>query len=145
MNRQQAWALIESVARQWADDDSSDVVWAGEHEGRLGIRMAQRSRDFTTVWFDVGDITVRTEAYLTPAPPHNEAQVYRLCAMRSFSSWPMHIAADPRGDIYVVGRIALDRLSETALDEAVGSVYELVDLSFRKIIEMGFQSREKEG
>lgn len=144
MNRAEAWSLIERVSAEWVADRGSDVVWAGEYEGRLGIRMAQQTRDFTTVWFEIGDLTVRLEAYLAPAPHANAAEVYRLVAARSYASWPAHLGADRRGDIYVVGRIPLDRLSPHVLDEALGSVYELVELTFRPILRTGFPSREKQ-
>lgn len=144
MNRVEARSLIERVSAEWVADPGSDVVWAGEYEGRLGIRMAQQTRDFTTMWFEIGDLTVRFEAYLTPAPATNAGEVYRLVAARSYRSWPAHLAADRRGDIYVVGRIPLGGLSARAIDEAVGSVYELVELTFRPILRTGFPSREKQ-
>ncbi len=129
---------LESTTSAWVEDETSDVVWAGDYEGRWGIRMAQQTRDFTTVWFDTGDLTLGYEAYLLPAPPKNREEVYRQCLARNWRSFRAHIAIDRRGDLYVVGRMPVTEVTPETLDEAVGAVYALVDLSFRPLIRAGF-------
>lgn len=143
MTRAEAEALVVSVTEAWQADPESDVVWAGEYEGRRGIRMAQTCRDFTTVWFDVGERTVGFEAYLMPQPPHADDRFYRYCMARNWRSWPAHLAVDDRGDVFAIGRIPLSDLSPDTLDGAVGAVYELIELSFRMLLHLGFQQREK--
>lgn len=144
MTPQEALRLLVAITARWVDDPESDVVWAGEHEGLWGIRMAQRVRDFTTVWFDVGERTVGLEAYLLPNPPHGHEAVYRLSLSRNWSSWPVAIAVDRTGDLYVRGRIPLSDLDEEAIDRAVGAVYEVVDITFRTLVDIGFRvMREK--
>ena len=138
-----AAALLEKVTQAWVADPDSDVVWAGAYEGRWGIRMRQQCRDATTVWFSVGELTVGYEAYLLPNPPHSREEVYRHCLARNYRSWPAALAIDDQGDIYVRGRIHLDRLSAGAIDEAVGAVYEVVELSFGYLVALGFSPREK--
>ena len=134
--------LLVAVTSEWVDDPDSDVVWAGSHEGRWGIRMAQQVRDFTTVWFDVGDRTLSAEGYLLPPPRHNAAEVYRLCLARNWSSWPVGIAIDRQGELYVRGRMPLDSVSRESIDQLVGAIYELVELSFRTLVDAGFRQRE---
>ena len=94
MTRTEAHRLVTTVTRAWVEDPDSAVVWSGEYEGRLGIRMSQQSRDYTTVWFDVGERTVGLEAYLLPAPPRNAAEVHRQALIRNWRSWPVWIATN---------------------------------------------------
>lgn len=143
MTRDQAWRLVAETTQQWAQDQDSDIVWAGEYEGRRGIRMAQQCRDFTTMWFDIGERTVGFEAYLLPQPPNSREQVYRLCLARNYRAWPAFMAMDDGGDLYIRGRIPLEGLSAETLDGAIGAVYEMVELSFRTLVDLGFRSREK--
>ncbi len=143
MRKAEATALVAAVTERWTADPASDVVWAGTHEGRLGIRMAQTCRDFTTVWFDIGEITVGIEAYVMPRPPGAGAEFYRYCLARNWRSWPAYLATDDRGDLFAIGRIPLQMLSEDTLDGAVGTVYEVIELSFRALIALGFRQREK--
>ena len=130
--------LLASITRAWVDDPDSDVVWTGEHEDRWGLRMAQQTRDFTTVWFAVGEITIGFEAYLLPPPRYNQAEVLAYCLKRNYRSWPAYIAADDRGELYVRGRIPIANLTEADIETAVGSIYELIEISFRPLLKLGF-------
>ena len=143
MTKDEATALIVEITEDWEADPASDIVWAGEHDGRRGIRMAQQCRDFTTVWFDIGELTVGFEAYVMPQPPDAGVDFYRYCMARNWRSWPAHLATDDRGDVFVIGRIPLPSLTEATLDGAVGAVYEVIELSFRTLLQLGFQQREK--
>ena len=137
--------LLQTVTQGWLDDPESDVVWAGEHEGLWGIRMAQSARDFTTVWFDVGEITIAFAAYLLPPPPHNPDAVFDHCLRRNHRSWPAYIAADDRGELYVRGRIPIANISAEDIETAVGSVYELVELAFKPLLALGYTSPKRGG
>ena len=142
MTRDQARQLVEDTSAKWVSDPASDVVWAGEHEGRLGVRMAQTVRDFTTVWFDVGDRTVGYEAYVAPPPPRGTEEVYRQCLVRNRSWWRAHFALDAEGGLVLVGRSPIERLDAAELDAVLGSIYEAVELAFKGILRAGF-AREK--
>lgn len=135
--------LLRVVTEGWAADATSDVVWCGEFDGRWGIRMAQQARDFTTVWFDVGDITIGFEAYLLPPPRFNAAEVLNYCLKRNSRSWPAYIAADDRSELYIKGRIPVAHLTEEDIEIAVGAVYQLVEISFKPLLSLGYLSREK--
>ncbi len=139
----EAGELIRRTTASWRDDPDSSVVWTGSHEGRWGLRMSQEVREATTVWFDVGKRTVGIEAYLLPAPPVHDADVYRICLSRNRRSWPVAVNVDRRGDLFIGGRITLSDLTAARLDEAVGAIYELVEISFRPLLRSGFSSREK--
>ena len=134
--------LLRGVTIGWAEDPDSDVVWAGEHEGRWGIRMAQQTRDFTSVWFDVGEITIGFAGYLLPPPRYNEAAVFEQCLKRNHRSWPAYIAADDRGELYIRGRIPVANVTAEDIETAVGAVYQLVELAFRPLLALGYMAPE---
>ena len=138
MTREKAWELLRVVSQGWVEDEASDVVFAGEHEGRLAVRMAQQARDFTTVWFDVGDITVGYEAYVLPNPPHGHLDIQRQLLRRNQRLWRTHFATDKDDGVFLVGRVALGELSPEVLDEILGTIYEAVELSFRSLVKVGF-------
>ncbi len=135
--------LLQAITLRWVDDPDSDVVWAGEHEGRWGLRMAQQARDFTTVWFDVGEITIGFEAYLLPPPRYNTAEVLSYCLKRNYRSWPAYIAADDRGELYVRGRVPVAHLAEDDIETAVGAIYQLIEISFQPLLRLGYVSRSQ--
>jgi len=130
--------LLRTVTQAWVDDAASDVVWAGAHEGRWGIRMAQQTRDFTTVWFDVGEITIGFEAYLLPPPRFNREGMFEQCLKRNHRSWPAYIAADDKGELYIRGRIPVANIVADDIETAVGAVYQLVELAFKPLLQLGY-------
>lgn len=141
MNVAAARSTLARATTEMVADAASDVVWAGEYEGRWGVRMTQQVRDFTTVWFDVGERTVAFEAYVLPAPRRTE-EVYRQCLFRNRSAQLACFAIDRDGDVYLVGRVPVAGFDAGAVDAVLGAVYQLVEVSFRGLVRAGFQ-REK--
>ena len=105
--------------------------------------MRQTVRDFTTVWFAVGDRTVSIEAYVLPAPPFRREEVYRQALVRNAGRRRIHFALDRHGDLVLVGRIPLAEMTDEELELALGEVYELVEVSFPALVAAAF-GREKE-
>lgn len=134
--------LVAFVTEAWAADPDSAVVWAGDHEGRRGVRMRQTVRDMTTVWFDTGARTVTIEAYVLPHPPRGAEEVYRQALRRNATMRRMAFALDRHGDVVLVGKIPIDALSEHEMELCLGEVYSSVEVSFRAFVAAGF-GREK--
>ena len=141
MLRPEATRLVTGTAAAWVADPDNDVVYTEDLDGRTAVRIAQQARDFTTIWFEVGDLTMVTEAYVVPAPPGNAGEVYRQCLFRNYDARRVHFAIDPDGEVYLRGRLPLVHLSLEELDAILAEVYELVEVAFRPLIRAGFASR----
>lgn len=133
-----AWQTLTATSLDLVADDSSDVVNAEKFEGRWAVRMTQQVRDFTTVWFEVGERTVGFEAYVLPNPPVGHEEVYRQLLSRNHRMWRPHFSIDKDGDMFLVGRVSVEEWSTRTLDEVLGAVYEAVELSFRALVRAGF-------
>ena len=134
--------LVASVTESGVADADSAVVWAGDHEGRRGVRMRQTVRDMTTVWFDTRERTVTIEAYVLPRPPRRADEVYRQALRRNAGMRRMAFALDDKGDLVLTGKIPVEALTEDELELALGEIYEAVEVSFRAFVAAGF-GREK--
>nr|MDE0499928.1 YbjN domain-containing protein [bacterium] len=128
----------------WVADPESDVEYSEEVEGRWAVRMRQSVRSATTVWWTVGDRSIIAEAYVLPAPPANQAEVYRLCLLRNHRLWRCHFALDREGAVVLTGRLAASEVSHETLDLLLGEIYEAVELSFRPLAMMAFSDPRKE-
>ena len=131
-------ARLGEVFEAWAADPSSDVAAAELVEGRWAVRMAQQTRDYTTVWVTPGDLTASFEAYVLPAPPRRVGEVHRQLLFRNLRAWRVHFAADRNGEIYLLGRIEAAHADEETLSYVFAEIYELVELSFRPLLQAGF-------
>jgi Putative bacterial sensory transduction regulator len=139
--------VLEERIRLWVDDPDSSVEYAEELEGRWAVRMRQEVRDATTVWFDIGERSLRFEAYVMPAPPE-PAEVHRQALARNARAWRCFFAIDSEGAVVLRGRLFVDRVTLDELDRVLGEVYETVEVAFRPLVRAGFGGsggREKSG
>jgi len=136
-------ALLTEVTEGWVADREGDVVWAGDHEGRRGVRMKQTVRDFTTVWFGVGERTLSVEAGVLPQPRTGHEEVFRQCLLRNGKTRRIHFALDPDGEVVLLGRVPLEEVTAVELELLLGEVWELVEVSFPPLVHAAF-GREKE-
>ena len=136
--------ILEQRIQIWLDDAESSVEYAEEVDGRWAVRMRQQTRDATTVWFDVGERSLRYEAYLMPAPD-SAGEVHRQALVRNMRTWRVFFAVDHEGAIVLRGRLAAAHVTLTELDFVLGEIYEVVEVAFRPMINAGFDGREKSG
>lgn len=133
-----ATEILESAIRRWVADPDSSVEYSELVDGRWATRMRQEVRDATTVWWEVGQRTLKVEAYVAPSPPNGRDEVYRLCLSRNLAAYRSWFALDAEGGIVVRSRIALDELTPTTLDQVLGEIYEQIELTFPHVLRLGF-------
>lgn len=136
--------VLEERIRLWLEDPASSVEYSEDVEGRIALRMRQRARDATTVWFEIGERSLKFEAYLMPAPPSPE-EVHRQALARNMTSWRVFFAVDNEGALVLRGRLPAERVTLTELDYVLGEIYEFIEVAFRPMIRAGFPGREKSG
>lgn len=137
--------VLASVIAEWVDDPESDVVYAEELDGRWAVRMHQTVRDATTVWWEVGERSIRAEAYVLPLPEEPPAQALRLCMVRNASAWRTRFALDSDGAVVIRSRVAVGEATSDVLDAVLGEIYQFVETTFRPLVRMTFGSRETNG
>lgn len=134
--------VLDERIRLWLADPESSVEYSEVLEGRIAVRMRQHARDATTVWFEVGQRSLKFEAYFMPAPLEPE-EVHRQALVRNMGSWRAFFAVDDEGALVLRGRLPVDRVTLEELDFVLGEVYDMVEVAFRSMIRSGFPTREK--
>ncbi|MDO9174779.1 MAG: hypothetical protein Q7V62_08230, partial [Actinomycetota bacterium] len=56
---------------------------AGDAEPRWYVRLRGEEKDHITIWFTLGQRTLRYEVYVLPAPAENIGQVYEAALRRN--------------------------------------------------------------
>jgi hypothetical protein len=135
-------ATLEERIRLWLDDPESSVEYAEEVEGRWAVRMRQEAREATTVWFEVGERSLRYEAYVLPALDHPAAS-HHLALERNMRAWRVFFAVDPEGAIVLRGRLPARQVTLEELDLALGEIYDTIETSFRQLIEVAKNGARK--
>jgi hypothetical protein len=105
---------------------------------RWYVRFGCEGRDAATIYFDLHQRTLHYELYFMPDPPRNRVELYEWLLRRNHGIYGAKFSIGPDGDVYLVGRLPLEHLSEAELDRVIGVLYELVELWFQPAIRIGF-------
>lgn len=139
-----ALARIERQIDEWlgrAKTNHANILAvdrSDEDEFRWYVRMAGEEKDFTTIWFTLGQRTLRYETYVMPAPEQNAELLYETVLRRNEKLVGAHFSIGLEDAIYLRGEIGLSALNEVELDRIIGTLYATVEQLFWPLLEIGY-------
>jgi hypothetical protein len=92
----------------------------------------------TTCMLTLGAHGLRVEAFVCRQPDENHVGLYAFLLRRNRKLFGVSYTIDRSGDVYLVGRIALESVTEAELDRVLGQVLEAADGDFNTMLELGF-------
>lgn len=113
----------------------------GEAEPRWYVRMAGEEKDHITIWFTLGQRTLRYEVYVLPAPQENVALVYEAALRRNDKLVGAHFAIGVEDALFLRGELPLTALNEAELDRIIGSLYSYTEAAFPGLLRLAFASK----
>lgn len=137
---------ISELQRQIeASLDESELAYTrheGSHGGLPGliVELPGERRLKTNTILSIGEHSVRVEAFVCRKPDENFEGVYKFLLKRNRRLYGVAYTLDNVGDIYLVGRMALDSVTPDEIDRVLGQVLEAVDTDFNTLLELGFRS-----
>ncbi|MEM9039676.1 MAG: YbjN domain-containing protein [Actinomycetota bacterium] len=134
--------LDEWIAELAAEHDHIAAVDRGEGDVlRWYVRMTGDEKDFTTVWFTLGQRTLRHETYVMPAPEENDRELYLSLLRRNERLVGAHFSIGDEDAVFLRGEVPNDTIDRGTVDRILGTVYSTVEQSFGALIRIGFASR----
>ena len=139
--------LLEINITSWlhAIKERYDVIVAvdqgepGEH--RWYVRMRGDEKEFTTVWLQLGQRTLKFETYVMPAPEENAQLLYENLLRRNETLVGAHFSIGVEDAVFLRGELPIRVIDEQELDRIIGTLYAYVEQIFPSIIRIGFASR----
>jgi hypothetical protein len=115
-------------------------------ERRWYLRVNGVEKDTFTLWFTLGQRTLKYETYVMPAPEEDEATFYRHLLVRNLKFRDWSFAIGEESAVFLVGAVGVEALGDDdqlgeVLDRIVGSGWEYVERSFKVALRIGFASR----
>ena len=136
-------ARIESWMQRQLDENPS--VAAVERDPtevrRWFVRLTGEEKDVFSVWFTLGQRTLRYETYVMPAPEENHAQLYEHLLRRNVGLYGATFAIGEEDAVFLVGQLPLHALDDDELDRILGTMYEYTERFFRPALRIGYASR----
>ena len=112
----------------------------GAHGGLPGliVELPGERKLITNTLLSIGEHSVRVEAFVCRRPDENHEGVYRFLLKRNRRLYGVAYTLDNIGDVYLIGRIALDIVNVEEIDRVLGQVLEAVNNDFNTLLELGF-------
>ncbi|MFQ5556538.1 MAG: YbjN domain-containing protein [Acidimicrobiales bacterium] len=136
-------ALIDGwLHRAAADDPAIDAVERGDRgERRWYVRVRGEEKDVWTIWFTLGQRTLRYETYLMPAPEDDLARFFEHLLRRNRGLTGMCLLIGEDDAVFLAGSCPVGHVDEALLDQVLGSMYHYVEWVFVPALRIGFASR----
>jgi hypothetical protein len=88
----------------------------------------------------VGDYSLSINAFVIRKPDENQATVHEWCMKKNAEMYGVAYAINDMGDIFLVGRLPLNAVTDREIDRLLGAVLQYSDSAFNPLLEMGFAS-----
>ncbi len=141
MNQHEA-RVQQLIEETLAEHGLNFTRYEAEHGGQPGfiVELPGERKLITNTLLTIGDHSVRVEAFVCRRPDENHAGVYRFLLRRSRKLYGVSYTLDNIGDIYLIGRVALDIVNADEIDRVLGQVLDAVNSDFNTLLELGFAS-----
>jgi Putative bacterial sensory transduction regulator len=110
-------------------------------ERRWYVRLRGEEKDYTTVWFTLGQRTLRYETYVMPAPEENHAALYEHLLRRNERLVGAHFSIGAEDAVFLRGELPVAVIDEAELDRVLGTLYAAVEQCFGPALRIGFAGR----
>ncbi|MBK1784217.1 YbjN domain-containing protein [Prauserella cavernicola] len=128
--------LVDGIVR--AALEQAELTYERRGEGVYFVTLPGTKKLQTNCWLVAREHSFAIEAFVCRRPDEAHEDVYRFLLRRNAKLYGVHYTIDSVGDIYLVGRIGLDSVTEPELDKLLGQVLEAADGDFNTLLELGF-------
>lgn len=135
-------SIDEWLEHQRSNNSAIVAIDRGEEDDiRWFVRMRGEEKEFTTLWFTLGQRTLRYETYVMPAPEENAERLYETLMRRNDSLVGVHFSVGAEDAVFLRGELPNHALNEAELDRIVGTMFATVERFFPTLVRIGFASR----
>lgn len=117
-----------------------DVSRDDEIPRRWYVRLQAEVRDVTTIWFTLGQRTLKYETYVLPAPVDDPGPLYDFLLRRNYPLVGAQFGIGPEDAIFLSGELPVHAVDEEELDRVTGSLWEYVERYWPTALQLGFGS-----
>lgn len=134
-------AVLEAYLREQLEEADSVVAVEPDSNNRWMVRLTGQAKDYTTIWFTVGERTLRYESYFMPDPEENHEELYRYLLLKNAGMYSARFSLADDHDVFITGQIPLSAIDADEIDRIVGSIYANTESYFGRAIRIGYASR----
>ena len=119
---------------------SHELDFEQSDENTYLVTLPGVSKQQTHCALVIGDHSLSINAFVIRKPDENKVGVYEYLLKKNAGMYSIAFAVNELGDIYLVGRLPLEAVTEREIDRILGEVLQYADSSFNPLLELGFSS-----
>ena len=125
------------IVRRWLQDSGLD--WElGARPGEFVVQLPGEAKLRTTVSILAGEQGLSASAFVVRRPDENHEAFYRRLLRRNVKLPGIAFALDAAGDVYLVGRLPVEGVTEESVDRLMGAILATSDGTFNELLTLGF-------
>lgn len=127
----------QGVLQGWLE--ASGLEWEpGARPAEYVVQLPGEAKLRTTVSLLVGDQGLSASAFVVRRPDENHEAFYRWMLTRNSRLPGVAFALDTVGDVYLVGRLPVEGVTDETVDRLLGALLSVADDSFNELLVLGF-------
>ena len=119
---------------------SHELDFEQSDENTYLVTLPGVSKQQTHCALVIGDHSLSINACVIRKAEEDKVGVYEYLLKKNAGMYSIAFAVNELGDIYLVGRLPLEAVSEREIDRILGEVLQYADSSFNPLLELGFSS-----
>lgn len=135
--RAERTAAARAVVEAWLAGSGLEHE-LGARTGEYVVKLPGETKLATTASVLVGDQSLSVSAFVVRRPDENHEAFYRWLLARNLRLPGVAFALDALGDVFLVGKLPLDAVTDEAIDHLLGAVLTVADSSFNDLLVLGF-------
>ena len=126
------------------EDREGRITLIGKGARAWDVLVPSYWKETISLSLELGDRTLRAEAFFMRSPEENSGQAYKLLLERNLASKLWRFASNEAGDISLVAEIPGDAVTDEELDQMLGGLVRLTDETYRPFFELAFETALRE-
>ena len=125
--------------------DPTKHEYSGNHSYEQGwyIRLIGESKEFFSLWMELGQRTLQYESYFMPAPIVDAEKLYKYLLEKNSQSYGASFSIGTENAIFIVGRLSISQINQKELDRILGTVYSNTEAHFKPAMRIGYKDKFK--
>ena len=125
------------TVRRWLED--SGLEWElGARPGEFVVQLPGEAKLRTTVSLLAGEQGLSASAFVVRRPDENHEAFYQRLLRRNVKLPGIAFALDDAGDVYLVGRLPAEGVTQENVDRLMGGILATSDGTFNELLTLGF-------
>lgn len=135
---------VRAIIDRYLDEEAAEVTVVARTPRAWDLLVPSYWKEAIALSFNLGDISLRGDAFFLRAPDERHADAYRLLLRRNARAYLWKFATNDVGDVSLTCEVPLGAIDDSLLDRLLGTLVTLVDETYVPYMKTAFATALEE-